>query len=113
MGKLKKGVTNLVTRQQDTSELTQEQGVDRYAQVLSVQFLCQNRVYTRLLVCESMCANKTMDTRLHGRNAHAAGTTLLRDTHSLRKDVGQYIPKHSGKMMELSMMSGPMARVSA
>jgi len=29
VGKLKKGVTNLVTRQQDTSELTQEQGVDR------------------------------------------------------------------------------------
>lgn len=29
LGKLKQGVTSLVTRQQDTSELTQEQGVDR------------------------------------------------------------------------------------
>ena len=36
LGRLKQGVTNLVTRQQDTSELSQDKDVDRYVLVLKV-----------------------------------------------------------------------------
>ena len=72
VGKLKQGVTNLVTRQQDTAELTQEQGVDRYGQsffgaIFVTNSGCNKTACAQIHVCHLKAFAFCIDSRFCGK----------------------------------------------